>query len=54
MMNIPVTLLAAINTVDLGHAFTLLWKGMLGIFVVMALIFLCTNLMNRFTKGKDD
>ncbi len=34
----------------LGQAVQILWQGMLGIFVVIALIALCVAALTRFTK----
>ena len=46
-------MLLAINQTDLSHALELLWKGWLGVFVVIALIAFMVYLITRSSGKKD-
>lgn len=44
----------AVNMADLGKSLEILWKGVLAIFVVIALVIVVTNLVNGFFVKRDE
>jgi hypothetical protein len=51
------SLLGDVDSMDISKSFSLMGKGMLGIFIVMLLIFLVIAVLNKATggqKGEED
>nr|WP_319489137.1 OadG-related small transporter subunit [uncultured Caproiciproducens sp.] len=48
------SLMGDVSSSDLGKSFSLMGKGMLGIFIVMLLIYAVIVILNKSTGKKDD
>ena len=44
----------AVNMADLGKSLEIMWKGVVAIFIVIALVIVVTNLVNKFFVKRDE
>ena len=44
----------AVNAADLGKSLEIMWKGVLAIFIVIALVILVTNGVNKFFVKREE